>query len=389
MSTCRTPPSLPYNPQQRGYGNRRLWTTMTSRRNWAIFAALALTTLGVGYWLSRAAGRPQRVAGARLAADFEESGALVLACHELITQAPLALAQLVDAVQGRVPLLLLVANEADRVQAKAALAGFGVEQARVEFLTVPHESSRIHHYAPICVSRGERGPVLVETVGQVEDPPEHRLLAGALAEHFRLPLVRAQVYVGGNLLTNGRGLALTTTTLEDENAHLGLDAQAIEDVLRRSCGIKQLVFLDPLEGEPTGQVRVFATFISADVIVVGAYDPSVAELNELNRKNAAVLDRNAALLAGLEVEPGRRLQVKRIPMPPRQPGVWRSYTTVVFVRDTLLVPVYPGLDRRREETALDTYRQLLPQWNIVPIDALSLAGQPGALRSLVWRLGGE
>jgi agmatine/peptidylarginine deiminase len=354
---------------------------MTSRGYWAIFLAVAITVLGVGLWLMRAGGKPPHVADAALPADFEETGSFVMACHELVSQAPEALAELVGAVRGRVRLVLLVASEADLAQAKAALAASGIEPASVEFLTLPHESSRINQYGPLWISRGRRGPALVETWRPGEASSKQPSFARTLAEHFQLPLVRAEVHVGGNLLTNGRGLALTTTTLEDENAAFGLDAQGIEDVLRRACGIKQLVLLEPLEGEPTGQVRTFATFVSADTVLVGAYDPLI------DKRNAHVLDRNAELLASVEVEPGKPLTVKRIPMPPRQPGVWRSYTTVVFVRDTLLVPVYPGLDRLSEEKALDTYRQLLPQWNIVPISAHTLAVQAGALRSLVLRVG--
>jgi agmatine deiminase len=356
---------------------------MKSRKLWGIVvASLAAVGLVVAIWFTRSADGTDSIADARLAADFEPVGALVLACQELAAQAPQSLADVVVALDGHVPLILLVNGPKDQAEAETALAGLSLAQGQVEFLKAPHDSCRIGHYGPAWLTRGDLGPALLETARHATDPPGHQRAVTALASRFSLPLIRADICVGGgNLLTNGNGLALTTTTALDQNADLGLDAHMMDNLLRRAGGITQTVFLEPLKGEPTGHVRMFAAFTSPDTVVVGRYPA------QWDPENAAILDRNAESLQEVEVEPGKPLNVRRIPMPPHQPGVWLTYTTAVFANGRLLVPSYPGLDAGQEEQALEVYTRLLPDWEIIPIDARPLLVQSGALRSLVLPLG--
>jgi agmatine/peptidylarginine deiminase len=340
----------------------------------------AAAGLGLAIWLTRAADGTSAVADARLVADFEPVGAVVLAGHELALQTPDALAELVEALAGHVPVILLTNDQRDFAAADNALAPLDLKPGQVRFLKAAHDSSRIGHYGPLWITRGHRGPVLVEMPRDASDPPRYQSSVHQLASQLNLPIVRAEVCLGGcSLLSNGQGLALTTITALDQNVHLGLDMHLMEDVLRRACGITQTVFLEPLQGEPSGHVRMFAVFTSSDTVVVGKYLPHI------DKENAAILDRNAKLLQEVEVEPGKPLTVKRILMPPRLPGIWPSYTSVLFLDGRLIMPSFPevGLD----EQASDLYTELLPQWEIVPVDARPLLPYSGALRSLVLPLG--
>ena len=68
--------------------------------------AVVLIGLSVAIWLTRKADGTEKLAGARLVADFEPAGALVMACQELAGQAPQTLAEIVQAVDRRAPLIL-------------------------------------------------------------------------------------------------------------------------------------------------------------------------------------------------------------------------------------------------------------------------------------------
>jgi agmatine/peptidylarginine deiminase len=140
------------------------------------------------------------------------------------------------------------------------------------------------------------------------------------------------------------------------------------------------VFLEELQHEVTGHVDMFATFLSPNLVVVAQCSP------ESDPVNAAILDRNAQRLASLGA-PWAPMKVARIPVHrlPDDPWLWFPHTNVVFANGTLLVPVYPGL-RSDQSPALALYRQLLPGWKIVGIDADALVPNWGSLHCITLNL---
>lgn len=341
---------------------------------------LALVTLAKGH------GEPEPEG--RLPADFEPAGTVVLACHDLVEkpQARL-LVDLVQATNGRATPLVLTGRPGEELAIRTVLAQAEIDDAPLRFLESPHESSRVGQYGPFWIERPDKGPALIDAPRHPLEPRRSPQTAYDLAEGLDLPVVRLALYLSrGNLISNGQGLAIATTSILDQNADLGWDEDTIRRTLREALGIQELAILETLEEEPTGHVELFATFTSNDTVVVGQYQGRDGGENETN---AAILDRNARLLEQVNVEPGKKLKVERIPMPPALPGVLRSYTPVVFLEGALLVPTYAGLDAMGQRKALATYERLLPDCTLVPIDVRTLEAAGVTLRSLVLPLGGR
>jgi hypothetical protein len=78
---------------------------------------------------------------------------------------------------------------------------------------------------------------------------------------------------GGNLLSNGRGLCVSSTTLIEQNKMRGYDLQVVGSILQSDFRFKQWTYLPPLAGEPTGHVDMFVTLTSPTTAIVGQYDP--------------------------------------------------------------------------------------------------------------------
>jgi agmatine/peptidylarginine deiminase len=174
-------------------------------------------------------------------------------------------------------------------------------------------------------------------------------------------------------------LCLTTDAVLATN-RVRFDEPTIREWLAAAYGGKQTLFLEPLAGEPTGHVDMFATFVAAGTVVLGAFDPTV------DPENAVILDRNADRLSEMYVD-GRRLRVVRVPMPPHDDGIWRTYTNVVYANGTLLVPIYNGQDTRGQHEALLTFSRLRPGWRVVGIDASEICKFGGALHCVTMNLG--
>ena len=107
-------------------------------------------------------------------------------------------------------------------------------------------------------------------------------------------------------------------------------------------------------------------------MVLGRYDPDTDPVN------AVLLDRIAEQMAGLDTAAGA-LRIERISMPPHDDGRWRTYTNVIFANGRLVVPTYPDRCPDRDREALATWAHLLPDWEVVAVDASDLVRKHGAL----------
>lgn len=310
----------------------------------------------------------------RVPAEFEPQEALVLPMGLLAEEDPETLAGLVAGARRRTAVVGIVAGAAERARVEAILRSKGVPTANIQFAEIAHNTKWVRDYGPIFVWTDETHRAAVDAeypeVGRDADD----IVPDKLAGRFHAKVLSAPIiFEGGNLLSNGQGLCVTTTSAIFRNSDRE-DAEFRVCQFFRDCfGSQQTVFLEPLVGEQTGHVDMFACFAAPDLVLVGSYSPMEDALN------AALLDRNAARLLGLSTPRGP-LRVVRIPMPPHQDGVWRTYTNVVFANSVVLVPVYRGVDPTGREKALETFARLMPGWKVIGVESSSLIQGGGALR---------
>ena len=110
------------------------------------------------------------------------------------------------------------------------------------------------------------------------------------------------------------------------------------ELIKKQFGATDLIYLEPLAGEATGHVDMFATFTAPDTVVIGECSQREDPVN------AAILDRNAQRLAGVRTACGP-LNVVRIPVSKTNTlpfeddpdaYVWHTYTNVVYANQVLL-----------------------------------------------------
>jgi agmatine/peptidylarginine deiminase len=180
---------------------------------------------------------------------------------------------------------------------------------------------------------------------------------------------------GGNLLSNGDGLCLTSTTVFPKNAGRNVDQSQLGAVLADYLGATQWAYLDPLSGESTGHIDLFCSFLAKDLVVVGQYDPKADDVN------AKLLDHAAQVLSTIRTSAGP-MRVARIPMPPPVDGRYRSYTNVLFADGVLVVPLYPQIDGKLDKRALAIYKELMPTREVIGIDISEMALLGGGLHCM-------
>jgi agmatine/peptidylarginine deiminase len=311
---------------------------------------------------------------AYLPGDFEKHSAILLGCDELLPHHPQCLFELMSALMDRIPVMALVDSEVQREDLLTLLSDWGLPAHLLHCISVPVNGMWVRHYGPSFVRTRKQGITILDADYVEADRPVDNRLPTELAALLNVPVMKVPLtFEGGNLISNGQGLCVTTKLLVTQNNHRGYDEEAVRAVLRQYYGFGQWVILDALLAEPTGHVDMFATFVSPNVIAVGEYDRSV------DPANADVLDANARKLACVQTRWGP-LQVVRVPMPSNEGNVWRTFTNVIYANDIMLVPHYAHVDEKLFEQAAKTYASLLNGWNIVGIDASTIIVKRGALR---------
>jgi len=310
----------------------------------------------------------------RLPGDFEKHRAIVLASGWLAREAPAVLADVVKQTTPRSPVVGLVSTPRDRELASRVLTERGLSPNRVRFLEVPMNTGWVRDFGPIFVRDAAGVSRGVDTAYDKPGRDHDDAAARAIADLFQVATTVTPLrWQGGNTLSNGQGLLVTTTQAINANIECGYDIDVVTRFLRHRFGVKQIVVLEHLVGERTGHVDMYACFTSPDTILVGEYSELV------DPANAATLDRNAARLAEVQNDRGK-LKVIRVPMPTNEDGVWRSFTNVIFANGTLLVPAYPDIAPSGGEQALAIYRRLLPDWKVLTVDVSTMARHQGGLR---------
>ncbi len=345
-------------------------------------ALIAPAVLHGESWNGLTAGGPDARAlpPTRLPGEFEPQGALLLSGPELIRTRPELLARIAAAVRDELTVFVMVNEPEEADQGRDILRRIGIPDGKVPFLPIPSNTLWTRDYGPFVTYRNGLVTIVDPWYGY-EDRPLDEEVPTRFARLRGLRVVPCPVIMeGGNLLSNGAGVCVTTTRLIAQNVAAGLAEANVRTRLRQHLGVSRLVVLEPLDGEQTGHVDMFAAFTAPDTIVVGSY------ATEIDPINAAILNRNAARLAAVRTAHGP-LRVVRIPMPSRRGGRWRTYTNLLFANRVVLVPVYPGVDAEGEARALHVLGGLLPGRRLISIDAESLVELEGALHCVAMNLG--
>lgn len=308
----------------------------------------------------------------RMPGDFETHHSLALAAGGVSESFATTIADIAEEVSGHIEVLVLVNSQQDYFLVQRELDERSHAKTKITFVHAENDTCWIRDYGPTCVDNG-RASRWIDWLYDEERPnddeiPDTFLNQTGLKSKF-IPLL----IDGGNLLSNGRGIILTSERVFDDNPQTYTEDDAVLE-LANTLNASDVVVLEPLHGEDTGHVDMFAAFTGTDTVFVASCD------EKSDRKNAAILDRNASRLAEVVAATGRRLNVVRIPMDKHADGVWRTYTNCIFANGVVIVPTYKDGDRKLKERALQLYRRHLPGWKVVDMDASKLIECGGAFR---------
>lgn len=172
---------------------------------------------------------------------------------------------------------------------------------------------------------------------------------------------------GGNLLTDGRGTyTLTRRVLADNAAVPNLYAQ-----LEHWLGAKRLILLDEQPGDTLGHIN-HIKFISPQRVLVGVPDRDDSALSRYLSNARTVFERHGYEVVEMPIPTGLAQT-----MVGGSSTAHGFYANSLMVNGRLLAATF-GVEEH-DAAALEVYRQALPDYEVIAIDASLLANDGGAI----------
>jgi agmatine deiminase len=183
---------------------------------------------------------------------------------------------------------------------------------------------------------------------------------------------------GGGIESDGEGTLLTTSEcLLSPNRNPHLDKTALESQLKILFGLDRVLWLDNgyLAGDDTdSHIDTLARFCSPDTIAyVRCDDPTDEHYPALLRMEAE--------LQAFQTAHSQPYRLVALPWPdacyaPDGHRLPATYANFLIINGAVLVPTYRV---PQDEAALDIFRNIFPDREVICIDCLPLIGQHGSL----------
>jgi len=254
------------------------------------------------------------------------------------------------------------------------MRAYGVSTSGIRYIDGNVETVWARDWGPISVKDPSSGKVGIVDPRYYEDrvyddmgPTDFANAEGTNV--FRMPVE----FEGGNLISDGRGTCFVSQGVQWFNE---TTTSKLRQYFRDYLGCEQLFFLEPLDGEGTTHIDMFAKMADATTMILGQYD------RREDPTNYAVLERNARTLSNVTLTDGRRLRVVRMPMPTNSDYNFRTYVNSQFINGVNLVPVYSD-DDRFEGEAMAIWRRTMPNWRHVAVDSTELITWGGAIHCIL------
>lgn len=325
--------------------------------------------------------------GFQLPAEWTPQAALWLAwpCEEALWQDSLSSAQaefaaLCRVLAPKVPLQVLIPDEAAEAAAAAALSGCGAR-----FHRIPFGDIWLRDIAPLFVRRADGAVATVRFGfngwGEKYVLPHDAEVAARIAEASGLPSYQFDwVLEGGAIEVDGQGTLLTTRQcLLNPNRNGPVDAALVERRLEEALGVERVLWLEEglVNDHTDGHVDTIARFVAPGVVVCmrpsGDDDP-----------NASVLEQIAHTLASLRDAGGRTLEVVRVPSPgrvvdPQGRVMPASSLNYVVSNGVVVVPTY---GTRFDASAVEAIGALFPKHATIGVSAYAILSGGGAFHCI-------
>ncbi len=264
----------------------------------------------------------------------------------------------------------------------------GIATTNIRYIISSLNSVWIRDYGPNNVYTNDVDSLLFVDWVYNRPRPQDDVSPQYIANLLNVPLYQCTqpptdlVHTGGNFMSDGFGTGFSSKLVLDENASVTQynqtpkTEQQINTIMQNFMGINRYIKMENLPYDGIHHIDMHIKLLNEETLLVGQYPQGISDGPQIEANLNYVLNNFNSVF-------GTPYKVVRIPMPPSPSGTWpsqgayyRTYTNSLILNKTVLVPTYY---EQYDTTALRIYRQAMPGYRIIGINANSVISQSGAI----------
>jgi agmatine/peptidylarginine deiminase len=253
-----------------------------------------------------------------------------------------------------VTVLTIVENQAEEDFVIAEYNSNGVDTNNCIFLQAVSDSYWTRDYGPWYVFPDTDTLSIVDFTYHVTSRPNDNLIPGIFADEFGYPDYFMNLrHVGGNYMTDGQGISVSTDLLYDDNA---LSPDAINNLMYDYIGIETYHVVEDIlaPGSTIKPIDCWAKFLSPDTIMIRR----VPSNNPYYDEAEEAVDYFENQISSY----GTPYNVVRVDTPNGEP-----YTNSLILNDKVLVPLTGS---NWDDDAIQSYQSAMPGYEVLGFYAL-------------------
>jgi len=279
---------------------------------------------------------------------------------------------------------------------KNYLINNNIPTTNIQYLIASLNSVWIRDFGPNSIYTNEVDSLYLVDWVYNRPRPQDDASPQQFATLMQLPLYQCTqpptdlVATGGNWVSDGFGTAFSSKLILDENATTSSYNQTpktetdIDNIVRDYLGIDRYIKMDVLPYDGIHHIDMHFKLLDEETLLVGQYPNGISDGPQIEANLNYILNNFNSVF-------GTPYKVVRIPMPPSTSGLWpsdgayyRTYTNSLIINKTILVPTYYA---QYDTIALRIYREAMPGYRVVGINANSIISQSGTIHCTTHEIG--
>lgn len=269
-----------------------------------------------------------------------------------------------------------VYGPSEEASARRTLEAEGTNMANVQFVHADIDSVWMRDYGPWWIQTPDGDREIIDLVYNRPRPNDDKFPSNFARDQKIKAYLTKLILPGGNLLLDGKGMAMMTDMVFDssQGANGAMTMDELKKYMKELFGVHKIILIKAMKRDGTGHIDMFCKMLNPTTVIVGEY----AKPSDGAADNFKILNDDAALLANETNGAGEPLKVFRIPMP-RYTGTSYTHTNSLIVNDLVMVPIF---NQPTDNAALDVYRKLMPGARVVGFDCNQIIGANGAIHCI-------
>jgi agmatine deiminase len=247
-----------------------------------------------------------------------------------------------------VNVVTIVASVSERNTVQTQYQSHGVDISHCTYLIAPTDSYWTRDYGPWFIFNQDNEQGIVDFTYNRPRPSDDQIPTrygqNQSIPIYDMPLTTA----GGNYMTDGQGIAISTELVWEENP--GLTTEEINEMVNQYLGISTYLVVPDVNGQYIKHIDCWGKLLSPDTILIREVPPSHSQYDEIEAAVSYFENTTSCY--------GTPYHVVRVYTPGNEP-----YTNSLILNDKVFVPIM-GSDQW-DDDAIASYQAAMPGYEVL------------------------